>query len=357
MNRPSKRRRREDGVSRWKIPRRRSLAWSTSLLVELGDELQRARQLEAILQAVTRTSVRLTRSVQGTLRLLDESGKRLLTSARTGPSVHRRGATAFRLGEGFIGWVVVHRQPAFTNHPASDPRFVARASQVWTPSALLAVPLVSGRNCIGVLSVSQKTKKPYRKLDLDLLHLVADLSVPHLEIARLKRLNESDPLTLLHNRRHVQDRLPVEMQRSRRSGRPLVVAMIDIDRFKRVNDNHGHDVGDEVLCEVADRLRRVSRSSDVVCRWGGEEFLGIFPETNMRQGRLVAERIRRSVADTPFLTSAGPLHLTVSVGICRLSLADDDRSLVRRADQALYSAKRRGRNRVTAAKSRGKKAQ
>jgi diguanylate cyclase (GGDEF)-like protein len=355
MTRSSKRRRKNDDLSRWKIPRRRSLAWSTALLVELGDELQQARQLEAILQAVTRVSVRLTRSVQGTLRLLDESGTRLLTSARTGPSVHRRGASPFRLGEGFIGWVVVHREAAFTNHTVSDPRFVERSSQVWMPSAVMAVPLVSGRTCIGVLSVSRKNKKPYRKLDLDLLHLVADLSVPYLEIARLKRLNESDPLTLLHNRRHIQDRLPVEIQRSRRSGRPLVVAMIDIDRFKRVNDTHGHDVGDEVLCEVADRLRRVSRSSDVVSRWGGEEFFCIFPETNTHQGRLVAERVRRSIAETPFSTSAGPLHLTVSVGICRLSPGDNARSLVHRADQALYTAKRRGRDRVMAAAGTGKK--
>ena len=350
-----KRRRRVDDVpSRLKVPRRRSLAWSTALLVGLGDELQRARQLEAILQAITRVSVRLTRSVQGTLRLLDDSGTRLLTSARTGPSVHRRGATAFRLGEGFIGWVVVHREPAFTNNPASDPRFVARASQVWTPSAVMAVPLLSGRSCIGVLSVSRKAGKPYRDLDLDLLNLVSDLSVPYLEIARLKRLNESDHLTLLHNRRHLEDRLPVEIQRSRRSGRPLVVAMIDIDRFKRVNDTHGHDVGDEVLCEVADRLRRVSRSSDVVSRWGGEEFLCIFPDTNMRQGRLVAERVRKAVADTPFSTSAGPLQLTVSLGIYRLSAGDDAHSLVQRADQALYTGKRQGRNRVIAAKT-GKK--
>jgi two-component system cell cycle response regulator len=206
-----------------------------------------------------------------------------------------------------------------------------------------------------VLSVSRKTRKPYRKLDLDLLRLVAGLSVPHLEIARLKRLNESDPLTLLHNRRHLQDRLPREIQRSRRSGRPLVVAMIDIDRFKRVNDTHGHDAGDEVLCDVADRLRRVSRNSDVVSRWGGEEFLCIFPDTNMRQGRLVAERARKAVADTPFPTSVGPLDLTVSLGICRLAPGDDAHSLVHRADQALYAAKRQGRNRVMAAKSKRKK--
>jgi len=348
-------RRASDIDSRWKIPGRRSLAWSTSLLVDLGEELRRARQLEAILQAVTRVSVRLTRSLQGTLRLLDDSGTRLLTSARTGPSVHRRGASPFRLGEGFIGWVVVHHQPAFTNHPASDPRFVARDSQVWTPSAVMAVPLFSGQSCIGVLSVSRKNQKPYRKLDLDLLHLVADLSVPHLEIARLKRLNESDHLTLLHNRRHLEDRLPGEIQRARRSGRPLVVAMIDIDHFKRVNDTHGHDVGDEVLYEVAERLRRVSRSSDVVSRWGGEEFLCIFPDTNMRQGRMVAERVRRAVADDPFSTSAGLLHLSVSLGLCRLATGDDAHSLVHRADQALYSAKRQGRNRVIAAKSKRKK--
>jgi diguanylate cyclase (GGDEF)-like protein len=131
--------------------------------------------------------------------------------------------------------------------------------------------------------------------------------------------------------------------------------MIDIDHFKRVNDQHGHDVGDEVLCEVADRLRHVSRHSDVVARWGGEEFLAIFPETNLRQGRIVAERIRRAVGTVPFSSSAGQLYLTVSLGLANLARSDDEQSLVQRVDQALYAAKHQGRNRVVTAEGQQKK--
>jgi len=343
------RRTRDSRQSRARAPSRRTLGWTTKLLSRLADHLQLA-DLESTLQAVTRASVQLTRSIQSTLRLLDESGKRLLTSARTGPSVHRRKSLAFRPGEGFIGWVAVHRQSAFINQVSADPRFVSRLGQIWTPSAVMAVPLLSERDCIGVLSVSRRNKVPYRELDLDLLRLISQLSAPYLEIARLKRLNDSDPLTLLHNRRHLQQRLPLEIQTAHRTGHPLAVSMIDIDHFKRVNDTHGHDVGDEVLCEVANRLRQASRISDVMARWGGEEFLAIFPQTNLRQGRQICERIRRDIGETPVECSAGPITLTVSLGLTSLARKDDEHSLIHRVDQALYTAKREGRDQVRSAK-------
>jgi len=208
----------------------------------------------------------------------------------------------------------------------------------------MAVPLLTGQACIGVLSVARRQARRYRQRDLDLLQLVTQLSAPYLEIARLKRLNESDPLTLLHNRRHLQDRLPREIQRARRSGNPLSVAMMDLDRFKRVNDTHGHDVGDEVLLELADRLRHVSRASDVIVRWGGEEFFCIFPATSLDQAEQVAERMRLAVCREAFTTSAGPLALTISLGVTGLQPDDDGHAIERRADQALYRAKKAGRN-------------
>jgi diguanylate cyclase (GGDEF)-like protein len=340
-----KTRRQTDHLARIKqVSGRRSLSWATPRLLQLGADLRQTRALERTLQAVTKVSVGLTRSVQGTLRLLDESGKRLLTSARTGPSVHRRGAPAFAWGEGFLGWVVVHRKPTYTNRPASDPRFISRQGQIWTPGALMAVPLLSNQACIGVLSVSRKKHSAYCDLDLDLLRLVAQLSEPYIVIARLKRLNESDPLTLLHNRRHLDERLPAEIQRARRFSKPLALAMIDIDHFKRVNDTHGHEIGDEVLTEFANRLRTVSRTSDVIVRWGGEEFVTIFPETNVRQGKRIAERMRRSICDQPFLTAAGKIYLTASIGLVSLTSKDSTQLLTRRADKAMYAAKRQGRN-------------
>jgi len=319
----------------------------------LADKLHGHPDLESALQAVTSASVQLTRSIQSTLRLLDESGQRLLTSARTGPSVHRRRTSPFRPGEGFIGWVAVHREAAYINRVDHDPRFVSRPGQIWTPSAVMAVPLLSERDCIGVLSVSRRNRIDYQPLDLDLFRLVSQLSAPYLEIARLKRLNESDPLTLLHNRRHLQQRLPFEIQKARRSGRPLAVSMIDIDHFKRVNDTHGHDVGDEVLCEVSQRLLQVSRSSDVMCRWGGEEFLAIFPQTNLREGRRICERIRKGIGEVALECSVGPVSLTVSLGLASLGRHDDEHTLMHRVDQALYAAKNQGRNRVVSAKHSG----
>ncbi|MBN2497337.1 MAG: GGDEF domain-containing protein [Deltaproteobacteria bacterium] len=345
MGRKIERRRGDRSRHRRVIPARRSLAWICEECLALAGRLRSTREIDSTLNMVTRTSVDITRSFQSTLRLLDDSGKRLLTSARTGPSVHRRSSSPFKLGEGFIGWVVVHRQAAMVNSVRSDPRFVRRPGQLWTPSSIMAVPLMTER-CIGVLSVARRDSRRFGDGDLQLLQLVAELSTPYLEIARLKRLNEADPLTLLHNRRHLQQRLPVEIQRARRRGKRLAAAMLDIDHFKRVNDTHGHDVGDEVLCEMAERLRRVSRASDVVVRWGGEEFFVLFLDASLTQASKVAERMRATVFEQPFETSAGPIQISISLGVAELGGKDDSARLERRADQALYRAKRSGRNRV-----------
>ncbi len=315
----------------------------------MAAELRGARDLDASLQAVTRTAVALTRSYQGTLRLLDESGKRLLLSARTGPPMHGRGAGRFMLGEGFIGWVVVHRTAALTNRVDRDPRFVVREGQSWMPAGLMAVPLCTVGQCIGVLSVTRRDESPpYRSADLRVLEVVAELSAPYLEIARLQRLSATDPLTLLHNRRHLDERLPQVIAESRRARARMAAAMLDLDHFKRVNDHHGHDVGDEVLVETAERVRASCRASDVVARWGGEELVILFPETTLAQAVTVAERIRDAIANAPFATAAGAVQVTASLGVARLTSDDDAQglSLQRRADQALYAAKRRGRNRV-----------
>ncbi|HOX44925.1 MAG TPA: sensor domain-containing diguanylate cyclase [Myxococcota bacterium] len=346
----SKQRRRGDPATDAPPAVRRGLDQVAQACLALGESLRKSRALESTLAAVTDTAVALTRSFQATLRLLDDSGKRLLTSARSGPSVHRRGNTPFRLGEGFIGWVAVHQKPAMINRVGRDPRFVHRPGQLWTPTALLAAPLLTPRGCIGVLSVARRGGAPFTNRDLALLRLVVQVSEPYLEIARLQRINESDPLTLLHNRRHLQERLPEEIGRAARRRRPLAAALLDLDRFKRVNDGHGHEVGDEVLVEFAERLRASSRATDVLARWGGEEFVVLLPRTTLAQASMVAERMRRAVADQPFQTSAGKLWVTLSAGVVAWRRGEGDASLLRRADQAMYAAKEAGRNRVETAR-------
>ncbi|RME27823.1 MAG: GGDEF domain-containing protein [Deltaproteobacteria bacterium] len=345
----SQARRRTDGKPVAPTRQRRSLSGVTVSLIELGKKLRRMGNLDDVLLEVTKTAVVLTRSSQGTIRLLDDSGKRLLTSARYGPSVHRRGAPPFRYGEGFIGWVVAHRRAACTNSPASDPRFIKRQGQLFTPAAVIAVPLMNQSDCIGVLSASRRGGPRYTELDLNLLSLVGQLSEPQLEIARLRRLGESDPLTLLHNRRHLDQHLPVLLQKAARSGKPLALAMLDLDHFKHINDQFGHDVGDEVLCQFAERLKRAARSTDILVRWGGEEFIVVLLDTTSGQAKMVCERIRSTISAEPVLTSAGPIQLTVSMGLAFFKTNDVPATLLKRADEALYNAKRKGRNRLVVA--------
>jgi two-component system cell cycle response regulator len=170
------------------------------------------------------------------------------------------------------------------------------------------------------------------------------------------RLEESieaamiDPLTGLHNRRYMESHLRTLVADAIHNGRSLSVLMADIDHFKSVNDTYGHDVGDFVLKEFSNRFRRNTRGIDLACRFGGEEFLVIMPDTNMQRAYQVGERLRVAIAADPFQIRPDlGIHLTASVGIATLERAEDTpESVFRRADSALFAAKRRGRNRVAA---------
>jgi two-component system cell cycle response regulator len=161
----------------------------------------------------------------------------------------------------------------------------------------------------------------------------------------------TDQLTGLHNRRYMTGQLGALVSRAVRGGEPVAALMIDIDRFKQINDGFGHDVGDDVLREFAVRLASNVRAVDLPCRYGGEEFVVIMPDTRLADAEKIAERIRLHVAGSPFRTSRGgePLTVTISIGVAA-TLAPDDTpdALIRRSDEALYAAKASGRNVVIA---------
>jgi two-component system cell cycle response regulator len=161
----------------------------------------------------------------------------------------------------------------------------------------------------------------------------------------LEDLAYRDELTELPNRRGATRQIEVLLSRSRRHGHQLAVLLIDADRFKRVNDEHGHAIGDVVLREVANRLRGRVRAEDVVGRWGGEEFVVVLPETTADAAAAVAESLRAAVAGTPIDASGTRLDVTVSIGVAGWTGEQLD-DLVARADDALYAAKAAGRDRV-----------
>ena len=169
--------------------------------------------------------------------------------------------------------------------------------------------------------------------------------------ARLQRLATTDALTGLFNRRVFDERLGVEFRRSQRYGRPLSLLMIDLDRFKRVNDEYGHPFGDFVLAGAARSISSNVRESDVVARYGGEELVVMLPETEREQALAVAEKLRAAVSARDFSRDRATVRMTISVGISALPAAGirDDGDLLNRADEALYEAKRQGRDRVVVA--------
>jgi diguanylate cyclase (GGDEF)-like protein len=164
--------------------------------------------------------------------------------------------------------------------------------------------------------------------------------------AELGRLANTDGLTGLANRRYLDDELSRLCARSARHGRPLAVLLVDADHFKRINDEHGHGVGDQALVALAGRLGERLRTEDILGRWGGEEFMVIAPDIDMAGAAALAEALRGQVSVAPLHTSAGELRLTASLGWSFWKEGDDPDALLRRADAALYAAKYAGRDRA-----------
>jgi two-component system cell cycle response regulator len=160
----------------------------------------------------------------------------------------------------------------------------------------------------------------------------------------------TDALTGLHNRRYMESHLGALVEQAAARGKPLTVLVLDIDFFKAINDSHGHDAGDDVLREFALRLKKSIRGIDLACRYGGEEFVIVMPDTDSAVAAKVAERLRRRIASEPFPIhhSARSVDVTISIGLAALGPGDDPAKILKRADQALYRAKRDGRNRVVA---------
>jgi two-component system cell cycle response regulator len=189
-----------------------------------------------------------------------------------------------------------------------------------------------------------REQQTLRQEQEELRRLLLELSIAN---QRAQEAALTDVLTGLYNRRHAMERLAQEWAEAERGHRPLCVLALDIDHFKTVNDNHGHDAGDAALRQFADILRNFSRTPDVPCRFGGEEFLLIAPDTPLDGARQLAERIRLAVQHKTLVADGVSLHLTVSIGVAektaRHTTVDQ---LIKASDEALYLAKQRGRNRV-----------
>lgn len=251
-------------------------------------------------------------------------------------------------------WAMRRVQPFVTDHSNAELRCAhVEAGSSGTPSATLCLPLNAQGESLGLLYLSGPDPFPGQEL--------AETAAEQLSMAlanlRLKETlhNQSirDALTGIYNRRFLEESLPRELARAARQNRSLAVMMLDIDHFKRFNDTHGHPGGDALLAAVGKLLKQECRAADIPCRYGGEEFTVIMPDTDAEAALVQAERIRAAVSRLAVRHEGAPLSaVTASLGIAvyphHASVQD---VLLELADEALYRAKSGGRNQVQAANS------
>ncbi len=322
------------------------------ILLDLTRRLTDDLTLEEALQTVTDAAVELLRADHASVRLLDDSGEELLCGARSG-SGRASIPVSFRPGQGIAGWVVEHGEVVNAKEAARDQRFEPFGEQGFDVGSIMAVPLWSAGHVVGVLSVSSPAYDAFDEDAEVLARLLANCAVPAFERARLERLAVTDPHTKAFNRRYLVPKLHDEMARAERQHTPLSMLLMDLDNFKRVNDEHGHAAGNRVLREFADRVRAATRIQDALVRWGGEEFVLVMPDTDRDRALLAAERIRVAMSSRPFVVVDGvEVVQTVSIGQATWDGEEAPDELERRADEAMYAAKHAGRDRVASSEAR-----
>lgn len=199
----------------------------------------------------------------------------------------------------------------------------------------------------------QKMHELYHKLSQRTERMIKEKGQLQTQLANMNRsldlATRIDPMTGLANRRAIMEMIEQEFSRAHRHQRAASIIMADLDYFKKVNDTHGFNAGDDVLVEVSRVLRSCIRSEDICSRWGGEEFLVLLPETQLDGALAVANKIRESVAMTEFKVNRPGIQLTISLGVCEYKPEQNIFEAISRADQALFQAKLGGRNRAIVA--------
>ena len=325
---------------------------------ELGNLLQACASQEEVFRLIPERLRRLFPGASGSIALLSVSKSHAQSVAQWGV------CPADQIFAPEQCWAL--RRGRANAHPGG--RSAPRCSHLLGEGPSICIPLVANGDAIGTLTIQNDDPlSPVSDPDADatsesltrrcqLAAAVAEqvaITVANLNLRESLRLEAvRDPLTGLYNRRYMQEFLDRELHSARRKRRPLAVMMLDLDRFKRYNDNFGHSAGDQALAAVGETLLRSVRAEDVACRYGGEEFALILPECSLQQAIVRADDIRKRLKEYRVQSDGeAPDALTVSIGVAAFDETTDRVDLLLKfADDALYQAKRAGRDRVVAAR-------
>jgi diguanylate cyclase (GGDEF)-like protein len=324
-------------------------------LDEVGRAMLSSVELKAVLNVIMEKTRELVRAESWAVLLLEEGREGVLATAATGGEAGLAGRRGGKPGEGIAGWVAREGKPALVPDAAADPRCAVGGQPGGSAGtgAVLCVPLEARGSILGVIEIVNKQGGgAFTERDLGLAAKLADFAAIAIENARLyqqtKQLTLTDELTELYNTRFFTQYLDAEVKRCRRYKGSVSLIFLDLDFFKRVNDEHGHLVGSQLLREVADVLRDGVRDVDIVARYGGDEFIVILPETRIAEAAAVAGRLRTCMNEQVFLTGKGlAVKLTASFGVAAFpETCGTEEELIRLADEAMYRVKNLNRDGV-----------
>ncbi len=328
--------------------------YKIEIILDAYKKISGILKLDNLADFATATAIQIVEAEKASLMVIDESSGELILKGFKGLDKEKID-WRMKIGESIAGWVAKEGETLLVRDIDDDPRLKIFAKNTrYKTKSFISLPLKAESRVIGVMNVTDKLAdiKIFTEEDLRFLTLLGHQIVAQIENIRLyeklSSLAITDALTNLFNHRYFQAQLNLEIMRAQRYKHSLSLIMFDIDFFKAYNDRYGHLEGDRVLKEVAEVMRQNVRYIDIVCRYGGEEFMIILPETDIKGAKIVAEKIRKAVQTMSLLNSetSKALQVTISGGVATYQEGLSKDNFISRVDEALYKSKSAGRNKI-----------
>jgi diguanylate cyclase (GGDEF)-like protein len=317
---------------------------------QLAQSLNSTFDLDTILRTILEHMERLLEAELWTLLMVDDEQQDLYYALAASGEESALRDLRVKFGEGVAGWVVQHGETLIVPEATTDPRAVEEyAGNRQTVRSVIALPLRGRKATHGVIEIFNIRPEQMTDYAITFLHILADHAAIAIEnardVARIQQLTITDDTTGLYNVRHLYNVLAAELERANKRDQPVSLAFLDLDRFKMVNDAHGHLVGSELLALTGKRLVELSRKQDLCFRYGGDEFVILMPDTSAETAAAAVTRSQRLLNETRFRTRNG-LILTVKASVGLATSPIDGTSvhaIIGMADSRMYHAKSTGR--------------